>query len=540
MSGDTGATQNSELCDTLRSDIDEFAAEFVENAAYARTRFPKNAKIIHDPLWGTIRLQPWEVALLDLPLFQRLRQIRQTSLVSYVFPGCTHSRFEHTLGVLQQTQRLVDAVNGSCPHEKQWFEPTDVRNLRIAALFHDCGHSCMSHISEHLFARCSDLKAWFASPDGQRCNPHEALSALILLSKPVSTFLTRLEQEYDISLDARLAADWIMGVTDGPRADPKRQYIVQVINGPFDADKLDYIFRDSHYSGIPVGLDLDRLWASCQVKPVGDGGPRMLVMHQASVAPLEQIVFSKTNLFAIVYQHPKVRASECMYQAIVESIQNGSGEAFETSGRKLTFQSAVDFLWFTDDTFFAEALRRKADDPIHKSIHAVRYRRLLVRALTISFDTLADNEAPDTGASYAQLRKLNQKGDATYAARRDLARKIIAEAKLADVLNTADVWVDIPADPRYGEADRTYVVAPSGTPRKVSELFPVHYWTDLFAKYKWRGHVFCPEQHQQAIHEAALRVFHQVYGLRFGRSAGEMSHVRQPKTTDELCKPGPS
>ena len=106
----TTATDSPDLLEGFRKGIWEFAEEFVANPRYHR-QFPRDGKIIHDPLWGTIKLEAWEVALLDLPLFQRLRQIHQTSLVSYVFPGCNHSRFEHTLGVVQQTKRLTDAVN---------------------------------------------------------------------------------------------------------------------------------------------------------------------------------------------------------------------------------------------------------------------------------------------------------------------------------------------------------------------------------------------------------------------------------------------
>lgn len=537
MSGGSASDPQTDLRNQLLADIDDFAAEFVENDSYHCKTCRQQPKIIHDPLWGTIRLNPWEVMLLDLPLFQRLRQIRQTSLVSYVFPGCTHTRFEHTLGVLQQTQRLVDAVNATCAPDKLHFEPSVVRDLRLAALFHDCGHSCLSHISEDLFARCEDMRAWFAGPAATKCNPHEALSALILKSMPVRKFLQKIDTKFNINLDPDKAANWIMGAKEGVGTEPKCRYVGQVINGPFDADKLDYIFRDSHYSGIPLGLDLYRLWASCQVKPIDadKDGLKVLALNQASVAPLEQILFNKTNLFAIVYQHPKVRAAERMFQSIIEEVQDSGDEKFITSGRPLTFKKAVDFLWFTDDTFFAEALRRPISDPIHKRIHAIRYRRLLVRALTISHDTIEEDSL--SAAGYSQLRKLNQRGTETYNARRDIAKQIIAQAGLTETVQPGDVWVDIPGDPSYGEADRTFVITPANKMRKLSELFPVHYWSDLFAKHKWRGHVFCPSEYQQAIHEAAITVFWNKYKISFRSSAGESAHVEKAKSTSELVKP---
>ncbi len=84
--------------DRTKDEIEEYCEEYIRKYP---VRFPKDNKIIHDALWGTITLHPYEIAVLDLPLLQRLRQIKQTSLVDYIFPSCRHSRFEHTL-VLQR------------------------------------------------------------------------------------------------------------------------------------------------------------------------------------------------------------------------------------------------------------------------------------------------------------------------------------------------------------------------------------------------------------------------------------------------------
>lgn len=508
----------------LMDGIEEFAAEFVGNLRYLRN-FPKDSKIIHDPLWGTIRLEPWEVTLLDLPLFQRLRQISQTSLVSYVFPGCNHTRFEHTLGVIQQTQRLTDAVNAQYGPGKHRFEQSLVRNLRLAALFHDCGHSCFSHISEELYRSCTDMLALFETKTIPKCNPHEAFGALILKSQPVRQFVKELANRHDIELNVDAAANYIIGQPAEGKA--KKAYEFQVVNGPFDADKLDYIFRDAHYSGIPVGLDLERLWASCKIGKT-DEGVSVLTLHQASVAPLEQILFSKANLFAIVYQHPKVRAAERMFQSIIESARLKRPKIkFTVAGRALNLNRASDYLWLTDEVFFSEALKRGCDDPFHRRLHDIRYRRFFVRALTISKDTVGKK----CNEGFLQLRKLNQRED-TYETKRALARKILKAANLdPGKIDASDVWVDLPADPTFSEADRTYVRTASDSLRRISQVFPIHYWTGLFQKYKWRGHVFCPKEYQQQIHDAALEVFRKEFDITFEKSAGEVSHVLNPKAT---------
>jgi hypothetical protein len=182
----------------------------------------------------------------------------------------------------------------------------------------------------------------------------------------------------------------------------------------------------------------------------------------------------------------------------------------------------------TDEGFFAEALRRGKDDPLHKRAHNIRYRRFPVRALTISNDTIEEG----CNEGYVQLRKLNQNGVAIYKAKRSLAEEIVTAAKLDGKIDPLDVWVDLPSDPSFGEADRTFVRTAAGTLRMVSDLFPIHYWSELYQKYKWRGHVFCPVEFQQEIHEAALEVFSsEKYDVRFKKSAGEASYVPNPKAS---------
>ena len=122
----------------------------------------------------------------------------------------------------------------------------------------------------------------------------------------------------------------------------------------------------------------------------------------------------------------------------------------------------------------------------------------------------------------------------TYKAKREIAREIIHAAGLDGKLDVRDVWLDLPSDPSFSEADRTFVLTSSSGLRKVSDLFPVNYWTELYQKYKWRGHVFCPLEYQQRIYEAALDVFRQdPFALKFKKSAGEISHVPHPLSTYE-------
>ena len=188
-------------------------------------------------------------------------------------------------------------------------------------------------------------------------------------SSHVRDYINSLEEKYEVQFQIDEAANWIVG-----RYSKKNlAYLAHVINGPFDADKLDYLFRDSHFSGLPLSLDLDRLWASADLGRHPDTDETILTLHQSSVVALEQILFNKINLFTIVYQHPKVRAGECVFQAVIRKIQMTDG--YKLAGRRL--DKATDFLWVTDSTFFGDALKRRKNHELHRMIHDILYRRHL-------------------------------------------------------------------------------------------------------------------------------------------------------------------
>lgn len=502
-------------CEALVDGVTAFVAEYAHRNY--RRALPHDGKTVHDALWGTIRLEPWEVAILDLPLFQRLRQVSQTSLVHYVFPGCRHSRFEHTLGVIHQTQKLTEAVNQHATPGNEPFDHNTVHELRLAALFHDCGHACFSHISENIYKELPDVRSAVARDAYfQGCHAHELISALILRTEGMREYLDELGAHYKFQINVDRIADWIVG-KDVPGFD----YLTQVINGTFDADKLDYIFRDAHFSGLPVGLDLERLWASCNTGRVTiDGHSRtILTLHQACVSPLEQILLAKMTLFAVVYQHPKVRAAECMFRSAMDMIRARSGEAGIPR-----LACASDFLWLTDGQFFGLADRLAKDDPLHGLLHDILYRRHLVRALTISQDTIENLATdPKQKIGYHELRQLNHVNEADHGERRTIAEAIWERAGKPCPLHM--IHLDMPPDAGTGGADHTFVNTGGGNYRKLTELFPINYWLEMFSVHKWRGHVFCPQFCQAKVSGAAVAVLADLFGLKFNRLAMELSHV---------------
>jgi len=498
-------------------DINEFVGEYCTN--YPPSKPKEGGKVVHDALWGTQHLQSHEVAVLDIPLLQRLRQIRQTAFTFLVFPSATHTRFEHTLGVVFQAQKLLSAL---CQN-RRYKELLNGRGnlIRMAAVLHDCGHGPMSHSSEEIYRFLPDMDKLIGQ-DGEHeaCNPHEVLSYYIVKSPRFREYFNEVMGHYRLAIDLDDVANIILGNWQ----DPMTKYVVDTINGPFDADKLDYLFRDGHFSGIPLKIDLDRLWYSLQIEEVPRGSKkvRMLVMSVNGVTPLEQILFSKMVLFASVYQHHKVRTCDCMMKAIYQYCVDND----ETlCGRHL--RKATDFLWLTDDTLFSEAGRRKKEDPLHKLIHNLLYRRLLKRALIISKATVEESSREFFG--YSQFKTFSTELKRKDPELRGLADKIWKTAeKPCDPL---EIWVDLPKLPPIGTADDTFVnVGTYDCPDfvKLKEIFRVDDWAQDYAEHKWRGHVFCPDDPKirKKICDAATEVLEAEFSVKFNKASKTICNIQ--------------
>jgi HD superfamily phosphohydrolase len=490
-------------------DIETFVEEYFN--AYSVPFSEQPGKVIHDALWGTQFLHPHELSIIDTPLIQRLRGIKQTAFAYLIFPSATHSRFEHTLGVLFQSDKLLKALQNS-----QYLDLIKGKEnlIRMAAVLHDCGHGPFSHSSEDIYRFLPDMQA-LIGPGGshENCNPHEVLSYYILKSPPFKSRFREIITHYKQSIDIDDVADIVLGNW----RKPDTKYLADVINGPFDADKLDYLFRDGHFSGLPLKIDLDRLWHCVQIHD-NPKNIRILMMSINGITSLEQIYFSKMVLFSSVYQHHKVRTCDCMLKAIFEHCKQ-NGESI--CGR--TLEKATDFLWLTDDLLYAEADKRGKDDFLHKLIHNLKFRRLLKRALIISKATVEKPSKEFFG--YTILKKFCTDLKDNDHELRELAQEIWEGAgKPCDLL---EVWIDLPKLPLTGSADDTYVnIGSHREPEfeKLNDIFRVDDWAQNYAEHNWRGHVFCPDRDEvrKKISDSAKAVLEQKFKVKFNNSAKKL------------------
>lgn len=235
---------------------------------------------IRDPIHGFIGLTKEECALLDTPALQRLRRVRQLAMASLVYPGALHTRFEHTLGVLHVAGQMCDKLEIDERHK-----PT----VRLAALLHDAGHGPFSHVSESVLDAVAQTDLDKAA--GKQDKIHELITRDIITNHAgFNDTLSRGERHN------------IVDLLDCGLHDPIHRAI---ISGPLDADKQDYLLRDSRYCGVPYGLfDIANLHNTLMA--VDDGDQRSLMVERNGIHVLEQFVLAKYYLTTQVYRH-KVR-----------------------------------------------------------------------------------------------------------------------------------------------------------------------------------------------------------------------------------------
>src|SRR5260370_42411626 len=218
-----------------------------------KTFIPREAKVINDSLLGNQYFAQHEVVVIDSPLLQRLKRIKQTGLVFQVFPSATHSRFEHSLGVATLAERCLRAIVERASVE---FPRTsiadmdriggDLAHLRMAAMLHDVGDGLCSHASEQIYELLSDLQEFKRDPHFAKNAPGEILSYLIITSP---TFRSWFEEHVVREFQAPLKLERIGEIILGRHPDHSLHFLAQIVSSPYDADKLDYIARDSYYWG---------------------------------------------------------------------------------------------------------------------------------------------------------------------------------------------------------------------------------------------------------------------------------------------------
>jgi HD superfamily phosphohydrolase len=256
--------------------------------------------VLYDVLYGFVPITEWEEKIINSPFFQRLRWIKQLSFANYIFPGAEHNRFSHTIGVMHSMDQMLRALGIAVPdHElfdRKCTSPAAMlhKSLRIAALLHDIGTFPFSHTVEYGYIRHGNDDRRLPKRAKSLSNNHEHLGAFIIKNTPYEGGLTRILEDY--GFDVQMISKIIKG---------ESPYFIanQLMHSDLDADRMDYLLRDSYYTGIKYGqFDRDYILANLETFDIGKGQVGFGVRENAMRA-VEDFLIARFNWYSQVVKN---------------------------------------------------------------------------------------------------------------------------------------------------------------------------------------------------------------------------------------------
>ncbi|UZE92791.1 MAG: HD domain-containing protein [Methanosarcinales archaeon] len=378
-------------------------------------------KVIRDPIHGYIVLDDLALALIDTPEMQRLRRIRQLGLSNFVYPGANHTRFEHSLGTLHLTDQLLHQLQVTGPERDE---------VRAAALLHDIGHGPFSHATEELIRQRTG-------------KGHDDVEGRISNGAIANVLKAH-------SLDSVRIAQLIQGETA----------YGQLINSEIDVDKMDYLVRDAHYTGVAYGtIDYVRLIHEMELCE------EQLVIREGGIQAAESLLVSRFLMHPTVYYHHVSRIAEAMFAHAIEELIRSGLDPVELSGM---------------DDYELMMLLRSSKGYSKEICERMDNRRLFKRALYVGKDSV----------NVERMLKL-----------RDEARKVESEIAKESGVPEGHVLLDIPKRPEMIEMKARVMV--NGEMKRLDEISHlVRILVD--AQWdNWKLGVYAPEEYKEKVGEAA-------------------------------------
>ena len=386
--------------------------------------------IIRDPLWNNITLDDLAIRLVDTRAFQRLRYVRQLGLAYLVYPGATHTRFEHALGTWHLAGRTLELLQGrgeiKAEHERE------ARIVAATALLHDIGHYPFSHALEEIGAP-----------------HHEDVAGALLTRGEIADVLRQFVAED--------APERVVELIRGRSASP----LQGLISGSLDLDKIEYLKRDALMCGVPYGeIDVDRLIHSLTLVRDPTTGKSVVGVSEKGLSALESLLFAKYQMYRNVYWHHAVRSATAMYKRLVaDAIESGALRVSELAS-------------FNDEALLHQ-LEERAPSALLKGL---RERRLHKRA----FECPSAELPEDAGEWIASDRRL------VAAAEDQIARELglgLGEVLLDYPAKTQMLDLDLLVKQRSGEVKRLTGEGFAGSinlPALSNELYRSARWLRIF------------------------------------------------------------
>jgi HD superfamily phosphohydrolase len=428
-------------------------------------------KIIHDTVHGSIKLQGLFLDLLETPEIQRLHGIHQLGLAYLVFPGANHTRLEHSIGTCFVAGRLADALG---------LDEEEKKLVMAAGMLHDIGHSPYSHTLE--MAVHGDLQA-----DHMEITKDIILGKRRILSKECDaqdrSYIPDLLKKY--GLDPEDVARLITGQTmdeSSPKIEDypthkdqiffnEKKYLAHMIHGSIDADQIDYLLRDSHYTGVAHGtIDTDRLIQTIEIFN------NDLVTHKRGVPAVEGMLVARALMYTSVYFHKTVRIAELMLARAVELLGEPLGNINEMIDSELM-------------------ARMKEKGGFQREIaFMLKYRRLFKRVFTKSKGKVSEEEME-------VIRKLREPKN-----RRRVEMEICRRAGIHDGF----VIIDVPekelqiTEPRIRATN--VKILDNNRLSPLSKFSPLAKALELREVYDWEIMVSAASKHMDKVEKVAKKV----------------------------------
>lgn len=339
---------------------------------------------IRDPVHGAIQIDELELRLILSRPVQRLKAIKQLGLVETVYPGASHSRFEHSLGCMYMAGRMAEHLE---------LSGEEVRKVRLAGLLHDLGHSALSHAVEGVLRRNPEIQPTFA---GRQLSRHEEFTRKIIQAHPFGEETLAVAERNFGNADEFFRE--IADIASGARAP-----LGQIIVGDLDADRIDFLLRDSHHSGVSLGLvDTDQILQALSISNgrivlAGQGDYRAEMSQTAA----ESMLIARAHHYNALIYHPAVQSIRAMLLAALERALR-SMDADEAKGSIVLF-----FQEYTDPDLL-DFISRKGDDTSRDLLMRIKHGRVPALAARFDHRSLSPDirMALSTISRHGRMRKL--------------------------------------------------------------------------------------------------------------------------------------
>ncbi|HET6459044.1 MAG TPA: HD domain-containing protein [Nitrosopumilaceae archaeon] len=372
----------------------------------------KHLEIV-DPIHDFIRIYESEIKIIDTPIFQRLRRIRQLAGAHLVYPGAQHSRFEHSLGVTHVAGQAATVLK-----DKGFLNSDDVADLRMGGLLHDLGHGPFSHLFEEVLQKRKKIS-------------HEEIGKKLILQTEIGDLLSRS------GFNKKFLAELAFG-------NSKHQFMNEIISGGLSADMMDYLPRDGYFTGAEhAKIDFKRIIQSLDVHE------KKLSLDKSALYSFESMMISRYQMFKAVYYHKTVRSAEVM---LLESMSLADNEL------DLTSTDLDNYIKLTDEFVISKlvSLNEKSSDLRRARQLAKDYQER--RLLKCVFEK--------TLARYDLIGKIK-----TLDIKKQISKK--SKAVESEIFIDVSMTPSIPLTPSKKESESITLTSKKGTLSKEAYELPI-------------------------------------------------------------------